>query len=133
VASLDETEMSKERGIVRKAVGYLGAEYPLTFLRALRVVDITTDQSQVKDVLAILAKYFTGAPPWAGVTDVSWWKLQDYLDLASPPDREPDPHLVGDLAAFISASGGTLSAVTLAGIDEYREPWELEVPPETAA
>jgi uncharacterized protein (DUF1800 family) len=53
--------------------------------------------------------------------------------LVSPPDRDPDPALVGDLAAFMRSSGGTLSAVTLAGIDEYREPWELELPPETAA
>jgi tetratricopeptide (TPR) repeat protein len=130
LAPLDEAQMEDERGVVRKAIGFLGARYPLTFLRALRVVGLTGADGAVSGALAVLSKYFAGEPPWKSPEDVHWWMLPGYLATLMPPGTEPDHRLIDDLAAFIRQDTGTIAAVTLAGIEEYREPWEMESSPE---
>jgi len=52
--------------------------------------------------------------------------------LADHVDRGPAQPFTDSLLALLRTEGATLASSSLAGIDDYREPWELQFTPEVA-
>jgi hypothetical protein len=144
LSRLTEAEVDQERSLVRLALVRLGPHYPalladlagrtvsdFTSLARAGVVDLSptvvsaidrlTDQlPQLRELVANLHEADIGTVIFA---------LVDILAQQSEPDA-PEPRSVTPLAeavlAILRAEGTSLSGSSLAGIDDYREPWELE-------
>ena len=115
-----------QRGLVRNAIAFLGAAYPVTFRRLLSTVgigDVTNEQ--LRQLMALLMTVVTPLPP---------------LDSSSSPDTTAltlidrtnmNQQVVDGIASLLRQKIGT-GATAIVGIEEYREPWELETSAEVA-
>jgi hypothetical protein len=120
LSGMDDALVDQQRGLVRNAIAFLGGAYPVTFRRLLVVVglgEITNEQ--LRSLAASLAAVVPTLPllePWAS-PDSSALILIDKTNM--------DPHVLDGIASLLRQSLGT-AATALLGIEEYREPWELE-------
>lgn len=136
---LTGSEVSAERSLVRLALVRLGPHYPqrvaelapltafdLVYLAERGMIDLS---SAVEPIVAGLSAE-SEQPQRQWPTDVGG--LID--ELVHALERQPgSEHVIAAVLALLRAEGASLSGASLAGLDDYREPWELEVIREVAS
>jgi len=145
LATARDSDLDSERGLSRAAGLGLGSGYPREFTRVLRLVGLGPTTSEEAAELTeglrewVRSRSHDGTSP-TQVTD-SGFVLSDLnrkdLDLNRLIPllldwTEAHAVILPLLEKVLRNQGMALSAANLAGIDEYREPWELELSPEAA-
>ena len=125
LTGLDRALVDQQRGLVRNAIAFLGAAYPLTFrglLAHIGLGGITNEQlSQLSTLPTVLP---TAGPVRSSASpDSNASSLIDKSNL--------NPHLLDGIASLLRKTIGT-GSTAIVGIEEYREPWELETAAEVA-
>jgi len=123
---LDGSLIDRQRGLVRNAIAFLGPTYPVTFRQILATVGlegVSSDQlgklaSSLATDLPVLASFDASGPP-----DIIASSLLEKTKL--------DPRVVEGIAALLRQTMGS-GSTAIVGIEEYREPWELETPTEAS-
>jgi hypothetical protein len=129
----------RERSVVRTAATLLGPTYTAAFEKAMRSVGLGDSTSEQRQALA--RRLATWSPP----NEASALAIKPLLADLNSPDvpldellpqllnlREAQSEVLDTIARILAAQPHSLSAANLAGIDAYREPWELELPSEAA-
>ena len=148
LAALSEAEVQTERSLIRLALTRLGQGYPVTARRLIPLViydwlyfvdrtgvDIASALTRAAPILATsespesreLAARMTEARDPSAAASIA----RQLVELTSQP--QPDPRLIEATLVLMVAEQTTLTSSTLAGIEAYREPWELNVSREVAA
>lgn len=118
---LDSQSLMFDTTLTRAALAVLGADYPNTFRRGIEIVGI--GELDVSSQIALREELATVL----GNTIPS--KLDEAVLLAIEKSHQ-DQLLISKIAEIIAIQGYLLDAANLAGIEDYREPWEIETSPE---
>lgn len=141
---LPESEVDGERSLTRLALVRLGPNYPRIDARLAPIVlpDLlylgTVGQADLAGAAGRAAESLAGVPGHDGLAQGDVRELVDAvlhgLTAALDPGASGDPApFVDAFLTLLAAEQTSLSAAALAGIDVYREPWELEVSREVQA
>jgi tetratricopeptide (TPR) repeat protein len=143
---LSEAEVDMERSLVRLALTRLGPEYPATLWRLLPLVVqdwrlvVERRKSNVDRALKLaeltlrqggeerLAAYAGEAHTAAAAMD-----LMQMLIRRTQVSGEQRPEWAATVFQFLRVEDATLRGSTLAGLESYREPWELAAAREVVA
>jgi len=156
---LADAEVAKERSLVRLALVRLGPNYPgvvaslarlvvddLAYLARRGLIDLTPAIGPVMDSLGPELPHLLPHLPdlrklardeaSSVLSDVLYAIIEE-LNIRTQPladhvDRGPTQPFTDSLLALLRTEGATLASSSLAGIDDYREPWELQFTPEVA-
>jgi len=137
IRMLKPAEIDRERALVRLALVRLGPAYPATLsaLAPLVVGDfIFMLRQSLIDIAPVAARLrkepdlslSDGEPNADAVAEAVRRTLDRLMDGGA------DPRVARVLLDVMGAEGASLAGATLAGLDSYREPWELAAPLETA-
>ncbi len=123
-SELEPDDLTFDRSLTRAALAGLGADFPAAFRRGLQAVGLgRIDPESQQPLLAQLRQRF-GDNQRADLDQAVLLALDQ-----SPEDQD----LLTQLAAVLDAQGYSLAGANLAGIEEYREPWETQNAPEVLA
>ncbi len=153
LARLTEAEVGRERSLVRLALVRLGPSYPglLADLARQTVFDLAHLARQglveiepavelaarllVDDLPRLAALAAEAADARSALLSTVLGEVVEALHRrtrARGAEQGPVTALVQAVLAVLAAERTTLSAASLAGVDDYREPWELEGTAEVA-
>ena len=121
---LDFQALMFDTTLTRAALAVLGADYPNAFRRGLEIVgigdlDVSSQATLREELETVLDKNMPG-------------KLDEAALLAIDESHQ-DHLLLAKMAEILAAQGYSLAAANLAGIEDYREPWEIQTSPEVLA
>ncbi|CAA9303499.1 MAG: hypothetical protein AVDCRST_MAG07-1056 [uncultured Frankineae bacterium] len=145
---LTQDEIATERSLVRLALVRLGPHYPslvaqlaplvlfdLTYLADSGLVDLLPALPRVRELLADLLPS-DGAPAGDGRATAGVVAERIVSALARRTRAEeggaPLARLAAGVLLLLRAEGASLSGSSLAGLEDYRETWELETTREVA-
>jgi len=120
LSATNEALVDQERGLVRNAIGFLGSAYPVTFGKMLASVGLgVITREQLNELLLNLSPMVPSVLPLdsSNAPDVTALSLMDRTNM--------DVHLLDGIASLLRHTIGT-GSTPIVGIEEYREPWELE-------
>jgi AAA ATPase domain len=125
--ALGEDEVGQEHSLIRLSLVRLGPHYPALVARLAPSVVVDFGYLVRRGVISV------ESPPlgWSvdRVEDVIAAMLSDLADATGPimtaEDHARAYELTRSLLALLRAEKASLSAATLAGIDDYREAWEV--------
>lgn len=140
LAQLSPAEIDKERSLIRLALVSLGEHFPQTISKILP--SVISDfyyllrRSRADLASGLQSEIIKGA----GLPEVSprdapadaAQRLVDFI-MAGLSDGDIDSRRVAALIYIMKLEGASLSGANLAGLDAYREPWELNIAAEVAA
>ena len=120
LSGMDNALVDQQRGLMRNAIAFLGSAYPVTFRRLLVAVglgEITNEQLRL--LVDSLAHTVPTLPPFhpSASPDATALSLIDKTNM--------DPQVIDGIASLLRQKMGT-GSTAIVGIEEYREPWELE-------
>lgn len=142
---LSDSEIQKERDLLRLALVRLGADYPKTVARiAPRVADgflqfLRTGLLHASDISATFSKYADiFRSPVANPNDASSPQhetleaaVRQVLKIVE--DGKGPPEITAMLLDLFATEGASLASAGLAGLDPYREVWEREAASEVVS
>jgi hypothetical protein len=138
--ALSRVEIDREQSLVRLALVTLGEQFPHTWVALMPHVAggffnwarrTRADLRSVIDSDAV--KSFPDfLPPRPGTQADAVQGLADHL-VSRLAEGDVDTGLIPALINILRVEDASLSGASLAGIEAYREPWELNVAPEVAA
>jgi tetratricopeptide (TPR) repeat protein len=129
-AMLNEAQMDRERGLIRNALSFLGSEYPVSFRRGFEAVglgDLAPKRaSRLLDFVMPRLVQTVVQIALAMKEDQSIEPMVRQALKQSPSNAS----LIDGIAEALNPGRSSTGSATLAGIEEYREAWELEAPRE---
>lgn len=121
---LDTQSLMFDPTLTRAALAVLGADYPSAFRRGLDIVGIGDIDVSSQDALREELE--------TGLGKVMPRKLDGAALLAIDESHQHHMHLA-KMAEILAAQGYSLAGANLAGIEDYRELWEIQTSPEVLA
>ena len=150
LSRLTEAEVDQERSLVRLALVRLGPHYPalvsdlarrtifdLVYLARSGLVDLTPAVEPVLEIVTNELPQLSDLvddPHGLDIEALINRLVETLAEQSDPGATEPRfiTPLAEALLAFLRTEGASLSGSSLAGLDDYREPWELESTREVA-
>ncbi|HEY9228594.1 MAG TPA: hypothetical protein VIP11_18210, partial [Gemmatimonadaceae bacterium] len=145
--ALDIAEIDAERSVIRVALVRLGRDYPITIAQLSTYIISPWSllmQQQKLDVRSALGEVVTPLEAAGRAEIASLARSAATMDLDGAQhmalvvverlaDEDPDPRLADVILRLLDADQPTLRGASLAGLDSYREQWELHAAPEVRA
>jgi tetratricopeptide (TPR) repeat protein len=144
LSEVTDADIQKEKDLLRLAIVRLGSDYPATISRiAPRVADQFIDLWKNGEIESSeIVKRLAQRPELLRYLSVDIGKFSssqnEFLEhairqIVEMVARNEVPELSGLLIEIFDSEGATLSGASLAGLDAYREMWELEAASEAVA